>query len=226
MIKAVVVNSQQQDRDKIVDILSDHANIKVVARGRDAYDALKLIGSLKPDIAILDNNLEYIEGEEIPPLLKSRSPSTSIVILTTKISDDRIFKAASNQMSGILDKETDIAFLPSIINCVFEGGCYISPFIAARVLQLLAAQSRKFINVNDPYSNDPTRYLSKTELQVLTYIGDGYASSEIAQKMDLAVGTIRNYISAVMRKVGLNNRSQLTRYAFLHGLVPLESSRK
>ena len=93
-------------------------------------------------------------------------------------------------------------------------------------MQLLATKNQKSINFNDSYSNDPTKYLSKTELQVLTYIGDGYASGEIAKKMDLAVGTIRNYISAVMRKVGLNNRSQLTRYAFLHGLVPLESSRK
>ena len=230
MIRTVVVNPQKQDRDIITDILSYHADIKVLAQGKDAYDALKLIGKHKPDIVILDNNLEYIEGEEIPPLLKARSPSTAAVILITKINDYRLFKAASNQISGLVSKETDLFLLPSILKCVSEGGCYISPSLASRVLQLLAALNKRGVGIHNIFQgkslsgadqNDPTKYLSKTELQILTYIGDGCASREIAGKMDLAVGTIRNYISSVMRKTGLNNRSQMARYAFLHGLVPL-----
>ncbi|MCL2008394.1 MAG: response regulator transcription factor [Treponema sp.] len=230
MIKAVVVIPQKQDRDNITEVLSNHDDIRVLAGGKDAYDALKLVGSLKPDIVILDNNLQYIEGEEIPPLLKTRSPSTAAIILIAQINDYRLFKVASNQISGLVNKDTDILVLPSILRCVSDGGSYISPSLAPRILQLLAAINQKGFSAQNYFppkpqtgyqGNDPTKYLTKTELQILTYIGDGFASGEIARRMDLTVGTIRNYISTVMRKTGLHNRSQMARYAFLHGLVPL-----
>ena len=228
MIKTVVVNPHKSDREKITNILSTHADINVLAQGKDAYDALKLIGNLKPDIVILDNNLQYIDGEEIPPLLKIRSPSTAAVIIINQINDYRLFKAATNQISGLINKETDMHQLPSILKCVFDGGCYISPSFASRILQLIAGFNQHDVQsffekkmLPNFDNKDPTKYLSKAELQILTYIGDGFASNEIAKKMDLAVGTVRNYISSVMRKTGLNNRSQMARYAFIHGLVPL-----
>ncbi|MDR0496695.1 MAG: helix-turn-helix transcriptional regulator, partial [Treponema sp.] len=67
---------------------------------------------------------------------------------------------------------------------------------------------------------DPTGYLSKLELQMLAYIGEGKSSDEIAGNLHLAVGTVRNYISTVMRKTGTRNRSQLARCALFYGLVP------
>ena len=72
---------------------------------------------------------------------------------------------------------------------------------------------------------DPLGYLSKMELRVLTNIGEGYTSGEIASNLNLAVGTVRNYISSVMRKTGLHNRSQMARYALYYGLVSLKTFR-
>jgi DNA-binding NarL/FixJ family response regulator len=231
MINIVIINSEIQIHNKINSILLPHTGFKILANGKDTYDALKYIDNFKPDIGILDNDLGYAEGREIPSLLKIRSPSTAIVILVDRISDSRLFKIASDQISGLVDKETDLAFLPCIIKSVFKDGCYISPSLAARVLKLLAGMNRKEIGTGDYYAkkilpitarDDPTKYLSKTELQVLTHIGEGHASSEIAELLDLAVGTVRNYISSIMRKMGMNNRSQMARYALLHGLVPLK----
>ena len=224
MIITVIISSLKQERDKIAGILSAHSDINVSAYGKDAYDALKLIAKLKPDIAILDNNLEYLEGEEIPPLIKARSLSTAVVILLNKINDDSLIKAALNQISGIINKKADMQFFPDILRCIYDGGCYISPSLAARVLQLLADKNRHAKPYRAlPVSSgiDPTKYLTKAELQILSYIGDGYTSKEIAQNMNLAVGTIRNNISSLLRKTGLNNRSQMTRYALFHGLVSL-----
>ena len=222
MINTVIISSVKQDRDKIAGILTSHADIKVSAFGKDAYDALKIIGKIKPDIAVLDSNLDYIDGEEIPPLIKARSASTAVVILITKISDLGLIKAASNEISGFVNKKTDLPLFPGILRCISEGGCYISPSLAARVLKLIANKSRYTKSEKSQPNtspSDPTKYLSKTELQILTHIGDGHTSEEIAKKMNLAVGTIRNYISSVMRKTGLNNRSQMTRYALQNGLV-------
>ena len=228
MISTVIINPHKQEREKIVYLITAEKKIKVVAQGRDGYDALKLIGSLKPDIAIMDNQLEFIGGEEIPPLLKARSPSTAVVILATKISDFQLYKAASAAVSGLISKEKELDSLPLILKCIYEGGCFISPQFAAKILRLLSANNPppktsagQNMDAKFPPREDPTGYLSKTELRILAGIGEGFDSGEIAIELNLAVGTVRNYISSIMRKTGLNNRSQLARYAFSYGLVPL-----
>jgi len=239
MIKIVIIDAQKQVRDRIAALLSAQGDIKVLAHGKDGYDALKLIGSLKPDIAILDNHLEYIEGEEIPPLLRIRSPSTAVVILTANISDYQLYRAVSNEVAGFINKETDMDTLPWILKCISGGSCYISPSLAARVMNLISMMSWNNVEVSLPTKRitaktplerakekfksreDPTGYLSKTELHILTCIGEGNTSEEIARNLNLTVGTVRNYISTVMHKTGLRSRSQMVRYALQYGLVPL-----
>ena len=228
MINTVIINPQKRDREKIASLLTSAGDIKVLAQGKDGYDALKLIGSYKPDIAVLDNHLEFIDGGEIPPLLKSRSPLTAVVILTGRISDYQLYRAATNEVSGFVYTETDMDTLPWILKCISEGGCFISPWFAARVLHIFSsinrepqAKAAEIPNIKNPSKEDPAGYLSKTELRVLAHIGEGKTSDETAKNLGLAVGTVRNYISSVMRKTGVRNRSQMVRYAFFYGIVPL-----
>ena len=240
MINTVIINAQSHDRDIVETFLAPQEDIKILAYGKDGYDALKFTGSIRPDIIILDNQLEFIEGGEIPPLLKIRSPSTAIVILTDKISDMDLCRAASNKVEGIVNKETELEILPKILKCVSRGGCFISPFFAARVLDHFSAMSREqllsSVSVKKPRvrivrkpqpepkfppEKDPAGFLSKMELKTLTCIGEGHTSGQIAENLGLAVGTVRNNISSVMRKTGLRNRSQMARYALYYGLVPL-----
>ena len=239
MVKAVVIYSQKQDREKIVSLLSVDGDIKVLASGKDGYDAIKLIGSLKPDIAILENHLEFIKGEEISPVLKVHSPSTAVVILVMRINDTQLLKAASNEVSGLVHTETDLNILPMIVRLICKGGSFISPALASRVLHLLSLANpgntnrRGFTENRARYKiparlsmkflsgENPTRKLSRTEFRVLAHIGEGLTSSEIAERLDLKVGTVRNYVSAVKRKTGLSNRSQMARYALCYGIAPL-----
>ena len=240
MINLVIINAQKEDRDKISIILANREDIRVVANGRDGYDALKFVGSLKPDIAILDNHLDFLEGEKLAPLLKTRSPSTQVIIMTNKISDNQLFQAAVNRVSGFIDKERELETLPGIIKCIHEGGFYISPVFAAQFLHHLSTINQNNMEANHPADKrqtkkdngtnqeikfpcheDPTKFLSKSELRILTFVGEGRTSTQIAENLDLATGTVRNYISAVMHKTGLRNRSQMARYAYYYGLVPL-----
>jgi len=238
LIGTIIICPQKHEREKIVSRLSAEKNVKILATGKDGYDALQLIGSHKPDIAILDNNLEFIGGDEILPLLKIRSPSTAVVIVVSKINDYQLYKAATYEISGIVNKETDIDWLPIILENVSEGKCFISPALASRVLRLICSLTEKAgLNALGENKNqvrsleaeyvmllsgeDPTAYLSRTELKILVQIGEGHASTDIAKNLGLAVGTVRNYISSVMHKTGMNNRSQMVRYAYSCGLVPL-----
>lgn len=228
MINTIIIYPEKQGREKITTRLSTEKDIKVLAEGEDGYDALKLISNMKPDIALLDSQLEFIEGGEIPPLLRARSPGTAVVILTAHMNDHQLYRAAFNEVAGFIVEDTDMVVLPLILRCIAGGGCYISPYLAARVLHVLSSYSKKFLSnpslardIVDSSSEGPTESLSKTELRVLTHIGEGNTSDEIARKLGLAVGTVRNYISSVMHKTGMRNRSEMARYAFIYGLVPL-----
>jgi len=228
MIDTIIINPQKPDREKIADRLLPEEDIRVLAQGEDGYDALKLISNLKPDIALLDSQLEFIEGGDIPPLLKARASETAVVILTERITDQQLYRAASNEVSGFVFKDKDLETLPGILRCISEGGCFISPHLAARILHVLSTYNRRYLtkpalgkNNRDLSTEAPAEYLSKMELRILTYIGEGNTSEEIAKKLGLAVGTVRNYISSVMHKTGMRNRSEMARYAFIYGLVPL-----
>ena len=239
MIKTVVIYSQKQERERLISLLAADGDIEVSAFGKDCYDAIKLIRRLKPDVAILENHLEFIMSEEISPVLKVHSPSTAVVILVARISDYQLFNAASNEVSGLVHTETDLNILPRIVRVISEGGSFISPALAPRVLRLLSmtnpgnntkhgpALNRSRNRISAKLSpkilsaNDPTGTLSRTELRILACVGEGLTSFEIAEKLDLVVGTVRNYICAVMRKTGLRNRSQIARYALSCGIVPL-----
>ena len=231
VINAVIIEAKKQDRDKIAELLAAEGGIKILAHGKDGYDALKLIGSLKPDIAIMDSNLDYIEGNEIPPLVKARSPSTMVVILAGKINDNQLLKAAANHVSGFVYKETDLHMLPEALKQISRGGCFISPALAFRILHLFslmndiklspgAAPVQKY--KPEPRISpleDPVGRLSKAELSILTCLCKGLASNEIAEHLGLAVGTVRNRISSLMNKLGLKSRTNLVRYAINYGLV-------
>ena len=226
MINLVIINTAKQERDRITALLSPQSGIAIQAQGKDGYDAIRLTDSLKPDIVLLDNYPELINGEELPPLLKARSPSTAVVILAGKISDYQLYIAAKGKVSGFVNKETEMDLLSLILKYIFQGGCFISPVLAARILHLFSANRnragidfRTNKNPQFPFRRDPVEHLSKMELRILTCIGEGYASREIAENLDLAVGTVRNYISSVMRKTGLHNRSQMASFACYHGLV-------
>ena len=226
MINLVIINTAKQERDRITAILSTQTDVTIQAQGKDGYDAIRLTDSLKPDIVLLDNYPELMDGEELPPLLKARSPSTAVVILTGRISDYQLYMAAKGKVSGFIYKETEMELLSQILKHIFQGGCFISPVLAARILHLFSANRgrpgnsfRTNKNPQIPFRRDPIEHLSKMELRILTYIGEGYTSGEIAGKLDLAVGTVRNYISSVMRKTDLHNRSQMASFACYHGLV-------
>ncbi|MCL2206175.1 MAG: response regulator transcription factor [Treponema sp.] len=229
MIKVVTIG-QSEVTDQIAPVLSSHSNFQILAHGKDAYDALKLVSTLKPDIIMMDSNLAFIDGEDIPPLLRSRSPTTSTVIIADSMNDNQLHHIISNNVSGLVHSEADIDLLPWVLKSISDGGCFISPSFTPRILQLMT-----IMNLNNfPYapnnalpekapfsSEDPARYLSKTDLQILTHIAEGNTSEEIANSLNITTGTVRNYISAVMQKTGLRNRSQMVLFALKHGLVPL-----
>ena len=224
MISIVIIHAQEMDRKTLANHLSSKGDINILGFGKDGYDALKIVGSLNPDIALISSQLDYIEGQEIPPLLKLRSPRTSVILLADNVNDKQLLRAVINDVAGFVCRKTDFNFLPEIIKWVAGGGRYISPGLSAKILKIISSSNRnpqqKIREARFPAADDPVSFLSKKELQIISRLGEGYSSSEIASELKLSAGTVKNNISTLIHKTGLENRLQIVLYAINHGLIP------
>jgi DNA-binding NarL/FixJ family response regulator len=217
MIQVVIIDAQDSERSHSESVLLTQSDFKIVGKGKDGYDAIRLVENYKPDILLLDINLSYIDGVKAASVLKKRFPRTAIIILTWLDNDIHALNALCNGVSGYLLKSTDMKKLVEAIRVVHEGGCHISPHIAAKIFPHVSQITQKkrslmqdlFFPVN----------LTKTELQIICLVGEGLENHEIAEKMTLKTGTIRNYITVILQKTSLRNRTQLAVFAAQNGLI-------
>ncbi|MDR2484912.1 MAG: response regulator transcription factor [Treponema sp.] len=235
MIKIIIIDKQNSDRNRTHAVLSCQSDFEVVGLGQDGYDALKLAGKVKPDIAILDICLDFIDGTESIPLLKAKSPATAILLLTSLEDEEHICKAVSCDVQGYLLKETDMDTLAAAIRLIHGGGRFISSKINGKVYHILSTmlknrdrlneyapfQHRLFQNASILKDTILPAGISKIEIQIMAGIGQGHSTKEIAEYLCLSVGTVRNYISSAMQKAGLQHRTQIPLFALKNGLIKL-----
>jgi DNA-binding NarL/FixJ family response regulator len=207
MIRIVIIDGKDSDRDNTKKILSAQRDFKVVATGRDGYEAIRLADAYRPDLALLDINLSYLDGVKAASILNSRHPGMGVIILT-RLEDARYMRnAITNGVSGYLFK--DMEKLADMIRAIHDSDCLIFPRAAAE-------------SVREEPSLDEKQQLpdnlSRIEMKIIHYIGGGLENHEIAEKMRLKIGTIRNHISAILQKTALRNRTQLAIFAVQNGL--------
>ncbi|MFP3041275.1 response regulator transcription factor [Treponema primitia] len=217
MVRIVIIDGEDSDISKVEVVLSAQNDFKIVGKGKDGYDALTLVEICKPDILLLEVDLPDISGVKVISLLKCRFPKTSIIIFTYLNDDKYALNAICSGVSGYLLKNSDMEKLVEIIRVVNEGGCLISPHVAAKVFPHVSRLVRK--EYPQPLETHFPVNLSKQELLITNYVGLGLKNREIAKKLCLKIGTVRNHISVILQKTSLRNRTQLAVFAVKNGLT-------
>jgi DNA-binding NarL/FixJ family response regulator len=223
MIRIAIVDDQDIVRESLKILLSTQADFDVVGTGKDGYDALKLVDTFHPDILLLDIRMPIMNGVETTGVIKLRSPNTSIIILTTFDDDEYLLKAIKNGASGYLLKNSAMDELIKAIRTVYAGGSLMTPEVTSKVFRLF---SELIKNKEDEGKNNNVVYdignipstLSRTEIDIICHIAKGMANKEIASEMSLSEGTIRNYISSILQKIGLRDRTQIALWAIHHNI--------
>jgi DNA-binding NarL/FixJ family response regulator len=224
MIRIVVIDERESDRNLIQTTLSLQSDFEVVGCGKDGFDALKLTSGLKPDVVIMDTSLSDFEGTEIIPLLKSKVPHVALLVLTDLEDESHICKIAGLDISGYLLKSVDMDKLISAVRSVSKGERFLSAKILDKAYCILANMLRNHEPQAKTASKKPQRVtipsnLSRVELRLMVFVAQGCSTREIAETMCLSAGTVRNYLSVVMQKTGLKNRSQMATFALKAGLI-------
>jgi DNA-binding NarL/FixJ family response regulator len=210
MIRIVIVDGQDSDRNDTEQLLSAQGDFEVVGTGKDGYEAIRLVDFHRPDMLLLDINLSFLDGIKISSILNSRHPRMAVIILT-RLDDERHMRnAMTNGVSGYLLKNKNMEKLADLIRMVHSSGFLIFPRAAAGFVR---GEPRLKADGQFPVN------LSRLELQIIRHIGEGLKNQEIAEKMRLKRGTIRNRISVILRKTALRNRTELALFAVQNGLA-------
>jgi DNA-binding NarL/FixJ family response regulator len=191
-------------RRGVRELLETEPDITVIGEAGTAESALARIPALRPDVAVLDVRLPDGDGVTVCRDIRSKLPGTACLMLTSFGDDEALFDAIMAGAAGYVLKQIRGADLVGAVRTVAAGGSLLDPEAASRVMQRLRDQAG---------ASDPLAALTAQERKILELIGEGLTNRQIGERMYLAEKTIKNYVSAVFAKLGMERRSQAAAYA-------------
>jgi two-component system, NarL family, response regulator LiaR len=209
-IRILVADDETVVRDGVVAILSFQSDMKVVGEAEDGEKAIEIARQTKPDVILLDMKMPKINGLEAIPRFKEVSPKSHILVLTSFAESDQVYQAIKAGALGFLLKDTRRDQLLQAIRDVALGLASIQPTIAMRVIHEIEHPADLM------YTADP---LTPRELETLKLIARGLSNQEIAVAMVVHERTVAKYVSSILEKLHLANRTQAALYAINKGLT-------
>ncbi len=194
MIRVVIAEDQAMVLGALAALLEIEGDFEVVGRAQDGDEALAIIREKKPDVLLTDIEMPHRTGLELAALIKQEKLPTRVIILTTFARGGYLRRALEAGASGYLLKDSPAEHLANAVRRVKAGGRVVDPELAAEAW-------------SEP---DP---LTDRERQVLRMAGEGQTSADIASTLHLSEGTVRNYLSEAISKLGAGNRVEAARIA-------------
>jgi DNA-binding NarL/FixJ family response regulator len=197
--RVFLVDDHEIVRRGIADLLGEETDLDVVGEAASFTEALALMPAAAPDVAVLDIRLPDGNGIELCRELRSRLPSVQCLMLTSFADDEALFEAIMAGASGYLLKQILGQDLISAVRTVAAGGSLLDPTATTAVLERLRRAAEP---------SGPLAKLSEQERTVLELIGEGLTNRQIADRMFLAEKTVKNYVSHLLSKLGMQRRTQ------------------
>ena len=198
-IRVFLLDDHEVVRRGVAELLGAEPDLEVVGEAGTAAEALARVPALRPDVAVLDVRLPDGDGVSVCRELRSAMPDLACLMLTSFADDEALFDAILAGAAGYVLKQIRGADLVGAVRTVAAGGSLLDPKAAATVMQRL----------REPAPTDPLAGLSDQERRILELIGEGLTNKDIGERMFLAEKTVKNYVSNVLAKLGLQRRTQV-----------------
>ena len=206
-IRVYLLDDHEIVRRGLRELLESEGDIVVVGESGLAAEAARRIPALRPDVAILDGRLPDGSGIDVCREIRSRDPAIKALILTSYDDDDALFAAIMAGASGYVLKQVGGNDLVDTVRRTAAGQSTLDPAVTAAVLERVRNGAR-----TDPALEN----LTTQELRILALIGEGMTNRQMAESMILAEKTIKNYVSSLLAKLGLESRTQAAIFSLRH----------
>jgi len=212
VVRVLICDDQAVVCEGLEMILNADPDIEVVGLAYDGSEALELLAYTRPDLVLMDLKMPVMNGIHATREIKKRNADIKVLVLTTFGEDEWVFDAVRSGADGYLLKGTPRDKLVPAVKGTAAGEAHIDPEVGGRLLAQVA---------QNPAHQDSTMAadLSDRELDVLKLLAQGLTNAEIAERLFLTRGTVRNYVSAILSKLDVEDRTQAAILAIRHGLL-------
>ncbi|MFC7327933.1 response regulator [Marinactinospora rubrisoli] len=218
MIRVLLADDEPLIRAGVRAILQADPEVDVVAEAADGRTAVESARSHRPDVALLDIVMPGLDGLAAAAEIRRLLPGTAVIMLTTFSEDEYIARALSGGASGFLLKTGDPQELLAGLRAVTEGAAYLSPRIAKRVITEFSGGTGDRMSAH-ARARDRVAALTAREREVLALVGRGMSNAEIGRRLHVVEGTVKVFVSTILRRLEVRNRVQAAIIAYQAGLV-------
>jgi DNA-binding NarL/FixJ family response regulator len=231
-IKIILADNEIPFRETIKNILLTQTDFYLAGIGHDVYEAINLTEKTKPDVIILSRELPLLDGFKATSLLNLHRPESAVImIFADEVDDNTIINAVRVGVRGFLLRGSVLTDINTAVRTVNAGSSYMSRGAATRTYDMFfrivrqTAQTHPYL-ISDAAEGLSAMHINRKELQIAAFIGRGLSNKQIADMLQLKIGTIRNYISIILKKTKLKHRTQIALYALEKGLDENHSTGK
>ena len=209
-IRVAIVDDQTLIREGLASLLALAPDLTVVGKAADGREALALVAEQSPDVVLMDVRMPGMNGVAATRQIRARYPHTRVIVLTTFDHDEYVFESLRAGASGYLLKNADPDHLAAAIRAVHAGDSILDPAVTQKVIR----------RATRPEAEPAlTERLTPRERQVLRQMADGASNAEIAERLCLAEGTVKNHVSHILGKLGARDRAHAVRLAVEWGVL-------
>jgi DNA-binding NarL/FixJ family response regulator len=211
-VKVLIADDQTLFRVGLARLLEEDPRVEIVGQAGDGAEAVKLAGSLKPDVVLMDLKMPNLDGIEATRQIVAGHPGVRVLLLTTFEADNHVIQALKAGASGYILKDSRPDSIVSSLLAVMAGERVMASAVANRVLEMLTGTTTP----KEFYDG-----LTGREIEILKLLAGGMANKQIAYKLKISEKTVRNHVSNMYEKLNIYDRSQAVLYAVRKGLVEI-----
>jgi DNA-binding NarL/FixJ family response regulator len=217
-VTVLLVDDQRLLREGLRTLLELHPDIRVMGEAGNGLEAQREVERLQPQVVLMDLRMPQCDGVAATEVIKRRWPSTQVLVLTTYDDDELVFRSIEAGASGYLLKDVGSDALAEAVRAASRGESPLQPAVARKVLARLRAGAASPGGWAVAAEEPSLSALTERELDVLRLVGQGWSNRDIGERLALTEGTVKNYLSAILGKLGLRDRTQAALYAVRAGL--------
>jgi len=210
-MKVIICDDQAIIRDGLAMLLNLEKDIEVVAQAQDGAEAVEQVAQHQPDLVLMDLKMPGMNGIEATRQIRTHYPAVKVLVLTTYDNDEWLFDAIRVGAAGYLLKDTPREEVIKAVRGTVEGKSFVDPLVAGKLLGQVADQQVQ-------PATQLTNKLTGREVDVLSLLARGLTNADIATRLHLSEGTVRNHVSAIIAKLDVSDRTQAAVIAIEHGL--------